>query len=74
MLKKVFIAGVAALALAVTAVAVAPAPVQAGHGCFKAAKAKYSSDRKDRHAYRKACKGHHKVHASKKHHWFKKKA
>lgn len=74
MLKKVFIAGIAALVLSVAAVAVAPAPVQAASGCFKAAKAKYATDRKARHAYRSACKGHHKVHASKKHHWFKKKA
>jgi hypothetical protein len=51
---------------------VAPAPVQAGSGCYKAAKAKYPGDGKARHAYRKECKGHYKVYASKKHHWFKK--
>jgi hypothetical protein len=72
MLKKVFIAATACLVLAVAAVAVAPAPVQAGSGCYKAAKAKYGTDWKARHAYREACKGHYKVYASKKHHWFKK--
>jgi hypothetical protein len=73
MLKKVFLAAAAAMILAGTTMTLSPAPAQASHACFKAAKAKYGSDRKDRHAYRKACNGHHKDHASKKHHWFKKK-
>jgi hypothetical protein len=73
MLKKVFIAATACLVLAVAAVSVAPAPVQAGSGCYKAAKAKYATDSKTRHAYRKACKAHYKAYAGKKHHhWFKK--
>mgnify|MGYP000423234453 CR=1 FL=1 len=35
-------------------------------------RAKFGTDYKARHAYRKECKGHYKIYASKKHHWFKK--
>jgi hypothetical protein len=33
----------------------------AASGCFKAAKAKFASDYKSRHAYRKECKAHYKA-------------
>jgi predicted metal-dependent phosphoesterase TrpH len=75
MLKKLFLAGAAALILAGATVTLAPAPVQAGHsGCLKAAKAKYPGDWKVRQAYRKECKAQYKVYstAHKTHHWFKK--
>jgi hypothetical protein len=73
MVKKLFLT-VALASFLLGGVAVGdPTPAQASHsGCMKAAKAKYPSDRKARHAYKKECKAHYKAwkKAHKKHHWF----
>jgi hypothetical protein len=69
--KMLFTAALTGL-LAGAAVPVQSSTAEAASGCRKAAHAKFAGDLKARHAYRKECKGHYKVYASKKHHWFNK--
>jgi hypothetical protein len=63
MVKKVFLAAVAALVLAGATVTVQPNPAQARlfSGCWKAAKAAYPHDRKARKHYRQVCRAHWKA-------------
>ena len=69
--KMLFTAALTGL-LAGAAVPVQSSTAEAASGCRNAAHAKFAGDLKARHAYRKECKGHYKVYASKKHHWFNK--
>jgi hypothetical protein len=56
MLKRVILAAVATAFVAATAMPVALTPAHAATTCKQAAKAKFASDRKARHAYKKQCK------------------
>jgi hypothetical protein len=56
MLKRVILAAVATAFVAATAMPVALTPAEAATSCKQAAKAKFASDRKARHAYKKQCK------------------
>lgn len=56
MLKRVFLAAIATGFIAAVAVPVQVTSAEAGMTCKAAAKAKFSKDRKARHAYKKACK------------------
>jgi hypothetical protein len=56
MLKRVILAAVATAFVAATAMPVALTPANAATTCKQAAKAKFASDRKARHAYKKQCK------------------
>jgi hypothetical protein len=74
MIKKMFFAAAITGLVAGATLPVATSADAAPSGCRQAAKAKFGTDYKARHAYRKECKGHYKIYASKKHHWFKKAA
>ena len=56
MLKRVILAAVATAFVAATAMPVALTPANAATSCKQAAKAKFASDRKARHAFKKQCK------------------
>lgn len=56
MLKRVILAAVATAFVAATAMPVAVTPADAATTCKQAAKAKFASDRKARHAFKKQCK------------------
>lgn len=56
MLKRVILAAVATAFVAATAMPVALTPAEAATTCKQAAKAKFASDRKARHAFKKQCK------------------
>jgi hypothetical protein len=56
MLKRVILAAVATAFVAATAMPVALTPANAATTCKQAAKAKFASDRKARHAFKKQCK------------------
>ena len=56
MLKRVILAAVATAFVAATAMPVALTPADAATTCKQAAKAKFASDRKARHAFKKQCK------------------
>jgi hypothetical protein len=56
MLKRVILAAVATAFVAATAMPVALTPAEAATSCKQAAKVKFASDRKARHAYKKQCK------------------
>ena len=55
MLKRVILAAVATAFVAATAMPVALTPAEAATTCKQAAKAKFASDRKARHAFKKQC-------------------
>ena len=62
MLKKVFFAAALSVAMVGGLMIAAPTEASAGKtGCFKKAKAKYGVHLIKRHAYKKACKAHHKA-------------
>ena len=61
MVKNIFLAATATLLLAAVTVPVASTPAMACHGCFKAAKAAHLSTMKERKAFRKECRAHHKA-------------
>jgi len=61
MLKKVFLAVAATLLLAAVTAPVSPTPAHARYGCWKAAKAAHLPKMKERMAYRKECRAHHKA-------------
>ena len=61
MVKKVFLAAVATLILAAAAAPVGSTTAMACHGCWKAAKAAHLSTMKERKAFRKECRAHHKA-------------
>jgi len=67
MRKNVFLAAVASFVAAGVAMTTLAQPVQAkvhtmtGITCREAAKTQYPADRKERRAYRKACKAHYKA-------------
>ena len=61
MVKNIFLAATATLLLAAATVPVASTPAMACHGCFKAAKAAHLSTMKERKAFRKECRAHHKA-------------
>ena len=61
MVKNIFLAATATLLLAAATVPVASTPAMACHGCFKAAKAAHLSTMKERRAFRKECRAHHKA-------------
>jgi hypothetical protein len=61
MFKQVILASAVAGLLAGTALPLATS-ADASSGCLKAAKAKYASDHKARHEYRKWCKSEWKAH------------
>jgi hypothetical protein len=56
MLKKVLFAAVATGLVAAVALPIQITPAEAGMSCKAAAKAKFTGDRKARHAYKKSCK------------------
>jgi hypothetical protein len=58
MLKKVFLAVAVSFVMAGATMIAVPPPVEAGHGCYKRAQAKYAGHWKERRAYRKDCKAH----------------
>jgi hypothetical protein len=58
--KMLFAAAITGLVAGVTLPLAAPADA-APSGCLKAAKAKFATDYKARHAYRKECKAHYKA-------------
>jgi hypothetical protein len=62
MLKRVILAAVATAFVAASALPVAVTPADAATSCKAAAKAKFASDRKARHAYKKECKAAFKAH------------
>ena len=61
MVKNIFLAAVAALILAAATMPVGSTSALACHGCFKAAKAAQLSTMKERKAFRKECRAHHKA-------------
>ena len=61
MVKKVFLAAVATLILAAATVPVGSTAAMACHGCWKAAKAAHLGTMKEREAFRKECRAHHKA-------------
>jgi hypothetical protein len=61
MVKKVFLAAVATLILAAATVPVGSTTAMACHGCWKAAKAAHLGTMKERKAFRKECRAHHKA-------------
>ena len=61
MVKNIFLAAVAALILAAATMPVGSTSALACHGCFKAAKAAHLSTMKERRAFRKECRAHHKA-------------
>ena len=61
MVKNIFLAAVAALILAAATMPVGSTSAMACHGCFKAAKAAHLSTMKERRAFRKECRAHHKA-------------
>ena len=61
MVKKVFLAAVATFILAAATVPVGSTAAMACHGCWKAAKAAHLSIMKERKAFRKECRAHHKA-------------
>lgn len=61
MVKKVFLAAVATFILAAATVPVGSTAAMACHGCWKAAKAAHVSTMKERKAFRKECRAHHKA-------------
>jgi len=61
MVKNIFLAAVAALILAAATMPVGSTSAMACHGCFKAAKAAQFSTMKERKAFRKECRAHHKA-------------
>jgi len=61
MVKNIFLAAVAALILAAATMPVGSTSALACHGCFKAAKAAHLSTMKERKAFRKECRAHHKA-------------
>ena len=61
MVKKVFLAAVATFILAAATVPVGSTSAMACHGCWKAAKAAHLSTLKERKAFRKECRAHHKA-------------
>ena len=61
MVKKVFLAAVATLILAAAAAPVGSTAAMACHGCWKAAKAAHLYTMKERKAFRKECRAHHKA-------------
>lgn len=61
MVKNIFLAATATLLLAAATVPVGSTPAMACHGCFKAAKAANLSTMKERKAFRKECRAHHKA-------------
>jgi hypothetical protein len=60
MVKNVFLTAAATLILAAATIPVGSTSAMACHGCFKAAKA-HLSTMKDRKAFRKECRAHHKA-------------
>ena len=61
MVKNIFLAAVATLILAAATIPVGSTSAMACHGCFKAAKAAHLSTMKERKAFRKECRAHHKA-------------
>ena len=61
MVKKVFLAAVATLILAAATVPVGSTAAMACHGCWKAAKAAHLGTMKERKAFRKESRAHHKA-------------
>ena len=61
MVKNNFLAAVATLILAAATVPVSSTSAMARYGCFKAAKAANLSTMKERRAFRKECRAHHKA-------------
>jgi len=58
MFKKVLLAVAVSFVMAGATMIAVPPPVEAGHGCYKRAQAKYAGHWKERRAYRKDCKAH----------------
>jgi len=61
MVKNIFLAAVATSILAAATMPVGSTSALACHGCFKAAKAAHLSTMKERKAFRKECRAHHKA-------------
>jgi hypothetical protein len=61
MVKKVFLAAVAALTLAAATAPVGSTPAFACHGCWKAAKAAHLATMRERKAFRKECRAQYKA-------------
>ena len=61
MVKKVFLAAVATLLLAAATAPVSSTSALARHGCWKAAKAHHLTTIKERMAFRKSCRAHHRA-------------
>jgi hypothetical protein len=61
MIKKMFFAAALTGLVAGATLPVATSADAASSGCLKAAKAKFATDYKARHAYRKECKAHYKA-------------
>jgi hypothetical protein len=61
MVKNIFLATAATLLLAAVTIPVGSTSAMACHGCFKAAKAAHLSTMKERKAFRKECRAHHKA-------------
>lgn len=59
--KMLFAAAITGLVAGATLPLHATPADAAPSGCFKAAKAKFATDYKSRHAYRKECKAHYKA-------------
>lgn len=62
MIKKMLFAAAITGLVAGATLPIHATPAEAGSsGCLKAAKAKFATDYKARHAYRKECKAHYKA-------------
>ena len=61
MVKKVFLAAVATVLLAAATAPVSSTSAMARYGCWKAAKAAHLATMKERRAFRKECRAHHKA-------------
>ena len=61
MVKNIFLAAVATSILAAATMPVGSTSAMACHGCFKAAKAAHLSTMKERKAFLKECRAHHKA-------------
>jgi hypothetical protein len=61
MMKKIILAAAVTGLIAGAAMPLHTSPAEAASGCMKAAKAKYTGDRKARVAYRKECRMHFKA-------------
>jgi hypothetical protein len=61
MVKNIFLAAAATFLLAAATVPFGSTSAMACHGCFKAAKAAHLSTMKERKAFRKECRAHHKA-------------